>query len=196
MWIASTTGFLSAVQANDNPDNLVVRSRVKADLTPVIEFVTTATMGAITPEIITYEHSDYPWRIVAPKTVMAQFVAEQVMAVDYGNFKNAVAAEQGKPRATVYGSVWSALLGLERLDPEQRAPKAPWWLAYGDDVDDEDVDFAMFDADREPRKVTFSDLDDDDDWYDVDEWLSRTTKSVHDMTEAEWLAEAAEDTRP
>lgn len=182
MWIASTTGFLSAVQANDNADNLVVRSRVKADLSPLIEFVTTHTMGAIVPEIITYEHSDYPWRIVAPKTVVSLFVAQQVMDVDYGNFKGAVAAVQGKPRANVYSGVWTALLGLERLDPDQRAPKAPWWLAYGEDDDDtEEGDL--------PRRITFSDMDDDDDWYDVDEWLNRPERlSIHDMTDAEWLA--------
>jgi hypothetical protein len=187
MWIASTTGFLSAVQANDNADNLVIRSRVKGDLTPLIEFVTTHTMGAIVPEIITYEHSDYPWRIVAPKTVVSLFVAQQVLAIDYGNFKGAVAKVQGKPRSHVYSAVWSALLGLERLDPEQRAPKAPWWTAYG--TDDEDV--AYDEIVEHSRRVTFSDDDDDDDWYDVDEWLAR--KSIHDLTDAEWLAQDSGD---
>jgi hypothetical protein len=188
MWIASTSGFLSAGQANDNADNLVVRSRVKADLSPLIEFVTTHTMGAIVPEIITYEHSDYPWRIVAPKTVVSLFVAQQVMDVDYGNFKGAVAAEQGKPRANVYSSVWTALLGLERLDPDQRrAPKAPWWEAYGTDEDDVAYDEIV----EHSRRITFSDEDDDDDWYDVDEWLAR--KSIHDLTDAEWLAQDSGD---
>jgi hypothetical protein len=184
MWIASTSGFLSAVQANDNPDNLVVRSRVKADLSPLIAFVTEFTMGGIVPEIITYEHSDYPWRIVAPKTVVAEFVAQQVLAVDYGNFKGAVAAEQGKPRANVYSSVWSALLGLERLDPDQRAPKAPWWLEYGED---DELEAAYDEIVEGPRRITFSDADDDDDWYDVDEWLTRRD-SIHDLTDAQWAA--------
>lgn len=171
MWITTTTGYLSAVQATDMPDTLVVRARVRADLAPVIQHAQRASMGALLPEIITYEHSDYPWRVLVPKTVFAQFVAEQVLAVDYGNFKARVAETQGKPRANVYSGVWTALLGLERIDPEARPKPAPWWT-YAENMEDVDA-------------PAFMD-EDDDDWYDVDQWLGR--RSLHDLSDEEWLA--------
>ena len=172
MWIATTTGFLSAVKAKDDTDDLFVRARVKGDLTPLILWVNGT--GKHAPEIITYEHSDYPWRVRVTKDDLAGFLVAEVLNIDYGNFKSAVAEVQGKPRSHVYSGVWSALLGLERLDPEARPAPAPWWLQYGED-------------ETEDRwAIPGDDSQDDDDWYDVDEWLSR--KSIHDMTDAEWLA--------
>lgn len=178
MWIATTTGFLSAVQAKDDTGDLFVRARVRADLEPLIECA--RQMTGVTPEVIVYEASDYPWRIRTTKDVLAGFVSRQVLEIDYGNFKDAVAARQGKPRATVYGGVWTALLGLERLDPEAR-PKAPWWLQYGEDMPDTEDEAGLYDS------------DDDDDWYDVDAWLGRTTRSIHDLSDEEWRAAFAEE---
>jgi hypothetical protein len=36
------------------------------------------------------------------------------MEIDYSNFKNTVAQEQGYERAHVYGDVWSVLYDLQR----------------------------------------------------------------------------------
>lgn len=127
MWIASTTGFLSAVQHRDDPRLLVVRARVKADLEPLRAFVDRAE-GA-PPEVLSYQFSDYPWRVIAHRALVAAFVAEAVQAIDYGNYKDAVAERQGKPRAAVYGRVWGAMLDLERLDPDRRPlpTREPWY---------------------------------------------------------------------
>lgn len=183
MWIASTTGFLSAVKAKDDTTDLFVRARVKGDLDALIAYAEADTGTA--PEVIAYEVSDYPWRVRVSAATFAGFIAQQVVEIDYHNFKDAVAKVQGKPRAQVYSGVWSTLLGLERLDPEARPVQRPWWAEYGDAArtDDEDQWLPQFSDDADQR--------DDDDWYDVDEWLAR--KSLHDLTDAEWLALDRED---
>jgi hypothetical protein len=184
VWIASTTGFLSAVLANDSTTDLYVRARVKGDLDALIKYAEDAT--TLRPEIVTYEASDYPWRVRVDRYTFGAFLAEQAIeGITYGNFKNAVAEVQGKPRANVYSGVWSALLGLERLDPEARPVSRPWWATYGDDALDYD--------DLGPR-FSDTDEDDDDDWMDVDEWLSRSPRRIQEMTDEEWLANEQDPT--
>jgi hypothetical protein len=41
-------------------------------------------------------------------------VKKIALDIDYGNFKDTVADEQGFGRAKIYGGVWSVLLDLER----------------------------------------------------------------------------------
>jgi hypothetical protein len=49
----------------------------------------------------------------AARSEIADAVAGLVRAIDYSNFKNEVAARQGKHRADRYGRVWSTLYDLE-----------------------------------------------------------------------------------
>lgn len=166
MWMATTRGFFSAVQHNTNPNLLVVRTRDRSDAESLkdwyqgwIEDTADSAVGdgrapAEMPDatITTYEFSDYPWRVIMPRTAYAAFVLEAVVDLDYGNFKDAVKATQGPDRAGVYMNVWSALLRLEYLDPfgrnEPTWDDEPWdeydaWEdtqegAVWDDEDDED----------------------------------------------------------
>lgn len=137
MWIATTTGYLSIVQGSDDPTILVVRSRVRADLEPLRE-VHKRILGEW-PAVLVYDNSDYEWRILTSRDVVAQFLAGAVWRLDYGNFKNAVKDAQGSARAAVYSRVWSAMLGLARLDTPKNRKRAddrwkrlpeddgPWW---------------------------------------------------------------------
>ena len=176
MWTATTKGFFSAVQHRDDTSLLVVRTRDHADaerlaawyaawLNDMEKFDPTATPNLPLPVITSYEWSDYPWRVIMPRTAWGAFLAESVEDLDYGNFKDAVKDRQGKERAQVYSGVWSVLLRLEDLDPKGR-PKPileddePWdlyhdWEARHDEplADDwaEDLDYL---TDPTPAEVT------------------------------------------
>lgn len=139
MWIMTPSGFFSAVQHNDDPTLLVVRTRDHSDAETLLGFYVAHRTSLLNqaeraaaagqpfpmpempePAIVQYDHADYPWRVITPKDVWGRFVAMQAMTIDYGNFKDAVKERQGADRARVYSAVWSDLLALEDLDPMGR----------------------------------------------------------------------------
>lgn len=139
MWTMTPTGFFSAVQHKTDPTLLVVRTRDHGDAERLEDWYVNwlsdlAALGQAMPaaalpmpEIATHEWSDYPWRVIMPRSAYGAFMAEQVEDLDYGNFKDQVKAVQGPMRANVYGSVWAALLRLERLDPKGRPQPLYEW---------------------------------------------------------------------
>jgi hypothetical protein len=162
VWIMTTHGMFSAVEHKTDPNFLVVRSRVKADARHLAQFIIDATTdaGDVTdPDdlLVTYEHSDYPWRVIMYRDTFGSFLATEVHAdhLNYGNYKDAVKAAQGPARAAVYSRVWTALLSLQDQDPE-RERKSAWQGILDRHWDD---DLAPYEAavadDQEP------DLDDE-----------------------------------
>ncbi|WP_354699030.1 hypothetical protein DSM112329_04734 [Paraconexibacter sp. AEG42_29] len=111
MWIFTTSGFLSVVTPADRPGDLLVRARVRADL----EAFCDAT-GAPAP--IETPARDYRWRTFVPAATFATYLAGQAEAIDYGNFKSAVAARQGHDRAHRYHDVWSVMHDLQLADAD------------------------------------------------------------------------------
>ena len=175
MWIATTRGFFSAVQHRDDASLLVVRTRHHADalaleswyaqwLTDMdaLDAPPAVRKGLPVPAIVSYERSDYPWRVILPRTAWAAFLAESVEDLDYGNFKAAVADRQGPEREHVYHAVWAALLRLEDLDPMGRAPEPmpddEAWAEYDD--------WATRDTQEDPEGTTWA-KDADGDWQPV-----------------------------
>ena len=68
---------------------------------------------------ITESHkSDYQFRAKVSRFDLAQAMVNLVSSIGYSNFKNEVAAVQGKDRAKVYGKVWTQLYELQ-LDPDR-----------------------------------------------------------------------------
>jgi hypothetical protein len=129
MWLTTTTGFYSAVQHNTEPDTLVVRTRHYSDALALANFIVTRykkQFAKTIPSTLikTKEYSDYPWRVFVARKHWVDFVAYQAQNVDYGNFKSEVSRVQGYDRSHVYSDVWSALLGLEDIDPATRRRKA------------------------------------------------------------------------
>lgn len=113
MWIITQTGFLSAVQAKGDPTTLVVRARVESDLDRLREVH--QAIHRVPADVVVYDVSDYPVRILTSRQVLTRFLADQVEALDYGNFKNRVAQRQGLEREGIYHEVWADLCELERL---------------------------------------------------------------------------------
>lgn len=107
MWLFTPTGFLSIVADREHHGNLLVRARARAD----IEAFVVAT-GAPAPT--ERPDRDYRWRTSVPAQVVATYVAGQVAAIDYENFKNAVAERHGHDRAHRYAEVWSVMHRLQQ----------------------------------------------------------------------------------
>lgn len=107
MWLFTTDGFYSAVTHPEAPESVVVRARARDDVLRLIEAVGQGTL-AETP------HSDYRFRVRLPRDTWAAYVAAAAKAIDYPNFKAAIAERQGADRAHVYGAVWAAMFAFQQ----------------------------------------------------------------------------------
>jgi hypothetical protein len=103
MWLFTTDGFYSIVTAGEFDEEVQVRARAGADLDRLRE--------RWLPELgesVTIPHRDYPWRAFADRRSLADCLSRIALALDYDNFKDAVAEHQSHERAHVYRGVWSA----------------------------------------------------------------------------------------
>ncbi len=96
MWIFLPDSFISVVQKPDDIDTLTVRARIKGDIEAVFpQAKVEANMG-----------TDYKYRARVPRQVVAQVLHDQVMGLNWGNFKGAV---KDRKRHDAYMDVWSAM---------------------------------------------------------------------------------------
>ena len=110
MWLFTPSGFFSIVTDQQTPGHALVRARVREDLEAFCER-TGAPPPRETPE------RDYRFRTSVPFAVLAAELAQQAAAIDYPNFKDAVAARQGYERARRYGRIWSVMHELQETTP-------------------------------------------------------------------------------
>ena len=110
MWLITNFGFFSVVQKPDDEhtNTLTVRARRKNDLETLrdryIPEMTQIAVGAGT---------DYKYRAKGSRDALAAAHARIVQDIDYDNFKNSVARQQGYDRAHVYSKVWDVLYDLQ-----------------------------------------------------------------------------------
>lgn len=121
MWLMTPSGFYSVVGLDaalgDQPfgsigeghidtEHVLVRGRVREDM---------EALCAYSPEIEISEQldADYRYRCVLAKSEWAAFVAGEVAAIDYSNFKGRVSKTQGAARHDLYLRVWTTLLSLD-----------------------------------------------------------------------------------
>ena len=121
MWLMTPLGFFSIVCKPDDVGGgtLTIRARVKSDL----EALRRDFLPRLGP-IVEGGGTDYRYRAKAPRSEIADAVAGLVRQIDYSNFKNEVAARQGKQRADRYGQVWHALYDLEEPRARNGKPQA------------------------------------------------------------------------
>jgi hypothetical protein len=108
MWIFLPNSMLSIVQKPDDAEagTLTVRGRVKGDIEQVFpDAVVEANKG-----------TDYLYRAKLPREQVAKALAEQVMNLDWSNFKGAV---RDRERHDAYMGCWTAMYRLQ----EQKASK-------------------------------------------------------------------------
>ncbi|QHE84733.1 hypothetical protein [Hydrogenophaga sp. BPS33] len=111
MWLITPVGFFSVVRKPTDIKNktLTVRARVRTDLEALkAQFL--PELGAIQESAV----NDYKFRGVAPQAAVAQAMARLVENMDYSNFKDEVAKQQGQPRSALYHDVWSVLYRLQQ----------------------------------------------------------------------------------
>jgi len=122
MWLITPTGFFSIVQKQGDisAGTLTVRARVRSDLVALKEEFL-PSLGSITAST----NTDYRYRATAPKADVAAAMAKIVEALDYDNFKNAVAKLQGQKRAKLYHDVWDVLYAMQGDASYETAAKGP-----------------------------------------------------------------------
>lgn len=119
MWVLTNFGFFSVVQKpGDKAAGLItVRSRVRADLEN-LRAGYLPDMGIIEEDAGT----DYRYRARVPHQSFARAAKKIALDVDYSNFKNSVAAQQGHKRAHIYHKVWDTLYNLEEEEKDGAGP--------------------------------------------------------------------------
>lgn len=105
MWIFTETGFVSAVQKDDNKEVLTVRSRDRKSLESLAD-----QTGA---EIAQSPDADYPYRAFVSQEAFAAWASEQAKTIQYSNFKNRVAKTRGYDFVEALHNVWVAMLEVE-----------------------------------------------------------------------------------
>jgi hypothetical protein len=109
MWCYTRYGFYSVVQKPGDQD-LTIRSRVRADL----ERLKLHYLPKLS-EIVETNDSDYKFRAKATHAAFADALYHIAQDIDYPNFKDTVAQQQGSDRAKVYTSVWASTMRLTDL---------------------------------------------------------------------------------
>lgn len=103
MWIFCKDGFFSAVEHRSDDSKVMVRARLKRDITRLAK--------RFKAKVIELPNRDYAYRIVIDKTDWATYAANTAAEIDYDNFKNAV--HDGTARDHAYMRVWSAMYQLQ-----------------------------------------------------------------------------------
>lgn len=119
MWLLTPIGFFSIVQkpSDQAAGTLTVRARVKSDL-EALRASCLPSLGAIQESL----SNDYRFRAVAPQTDVSAALAQLVAKLDYSNFKNEVAKQQGAARAHLYHGVWDVLYQMQARPDHYTAP--------------------------------------------------------------------------
>src|SRR3954453_4833552 len=106
MWLMTPRGFYSVVAHRDDPDVLLVRARDRADLESLTE-LSPGLAIANTPE------RDYAWRVLMARAEWERVLGLLATEIDYPNFKDEVAREQGYERASLSAQVWPPVRSLQ-----------------------------------------------------------------------------------
>lgn len=107
MWICLNNAFFSIVEPKAGSDELLVRARRQGDIERVFpNHQVERTVGR-----------DYLFRAFIKRETVAAIIAEQVMGINYNNFKNSV--RDGKLHSA-YGRFWHVMADLQPVAPYHR----------------------------------------------------------------------------
>ncbi|CDH46974.1 hypothetical protein [Candidatus Contendibacter odensensis] len=117
MWIFLNDAFLSIVEDKNNPDFLLVRGRIKGDIEQVF------------PDYLAIEGegTDYRFRALVERDIVAEALYHAACNVDYGNFKSSV---QERERHDKYMKVWEVMANWQsQAESRERATEKAAKLA-------------------------------------------------------------------
>lgn len=125
MWIILNDAYLSIVKPRGDNDNLLVRGRIRGDIERVFPGYKVKLDGG----------TDYKYRALVPRQVVAATLAERALEIDYTNFKNTV--DHG-PRHDAYFGIWNIMYRMqERLNPLRRRRGRQMSFISHEDPEDE-----------------------------------------------------------
>jgi hypothetical protein len=105
MWLMTNRGFFSIVEDRDDPSRLLVRSRHQDDIGFFFQKVLD-NHPDFSGNTFSQVHSDYPYRLFAPREYVMEVVVDYMNNIDYDNFKNSVRSPIHK---SAYGEVWGVM---------------------------------------------------------------------------------------
>lgn len=114
MWIITNKSFMSIVQNIQDPEQFVVRARIKGDLE---EFFGDSII------VIETDDSDYRFRTFVSRDEFKNKIIENINSIDYSNFKNSV---KDKERYGWYTQIWSVMYRVQ----ENLYGIQQWWAHY------------------------------------------------------------------
>jgi len=116
MWVVTQTGFISIIQRLPEDTNLLnVRSRDQLSLLAICK-----TLRLNRHRVMHTPEADYEFRLELTREQVNKFLASQVQAVDYPNFKDRVTQTRGKRWHDALLDVWFALLATSTTRPYYR----------------------------------------------------------------------------
>ena len=101
MWIQLKDSFISIVEDQNNPTQLLVRARVAGDIERIFRHA----------KVVKGAGTDYEYRAFIDLHEAASAIYREVLAIDYPNFKAAV---EEPFRHDAYMQVWTTLMGAFR----------------------------------------------------------------------------------
>ena len=111
MWIMLNDAFLSVVKKDCKDDELLVRARRPGDIEKIFGREVTVMRSL---------DSDYLFRSVIKRDVVTRAIQNEVLRIDYGNFKNSV---EDTELHDAYLRVWTAMANLQTPRPYSQ----PYW---------------------------------------------------------------------
>lgn len=121
MWIATNIGFFSVVVKQEGPKAMEVvhiRGRVWEDLDNLRRFIQVREDAKSAPDIhpgqlkVLNSHpgSDYPYRMIFPKSALPVVLGMLAESVTYDNFKREIhCTPDQSEKSAAYGGLWEAL---------------------------------------------------------------------------------------
>ena len=107
MWLYTKLGFFSIVyKTPGKKDELLVRARCRQDLEALSKKLSQAR--DFQGEIIESKDSDYAYRMVVPRSILAPFMADLMKNLDYANFKGTI-PNSDQLRHGAYFKCWDAM---------------------------------------------------------------------------------------
>lgn len=117
MWICLNNAFLSVVSDPAAPMNLLVRARREGDIE--------AVFGDAFP-VVSLPRRDYRFRASIPRETVGAAIAQSLVNIDYGNFKDSV---KDACLHDAYASVWGLMAQLQEYAPYS-GKKRPGFAAH------------------------------------------------------------------
>ena len=105
MWLYTKLGFFSIVHKPPcKKDELLVRARCREDIDALSNELSKA--GNFKGTVIESKDSDYVYRMVVLKSILAPFMAHLMEGLDYGNFKATIPL-LGKSLSSISITYWN-----------------------------------------------------------------------------------------